>query len=102
MIRGQYPSIPAILLAFLLTGCFLLESSAQTPKRTNAKTDKGSNEVEVADQPDSEMRPIIESYVVDRGSLFRSFFVNNSPARRERLRKFYSDALERIQKLDFD
>jgi uncharacterized protein (DUF885 family) len=40
--------------------------------------------------------------VVDRGSLFRSYPVAGSPARRERLQKFYSDALERIQKLDFD
>jgi len=48
------------------------------------------------------MRPIIEYYLADRGSLQRSFFVNNSPARRERFRKFYQDALDRIQKLNFD
>ncbi|HEY6225639.1 MAG TPA: DUF885 domain-containing protein, partial [Verrucomicrobiae bacterium] len=48
------------------------------------------------------MRPIIEYYIADRGSLQRSFFVNNSPARRERFRKFYQDALDRIQKLNFD
>jgi len=48
------------------------------------------------------MRAIIEYYVVDRGSLARSYPVASSPARRDRFRKFYSDALERIQKLDFD
>jgi uncharacterized protein (DUF885 family) len=48
------------------------------------------------------MRPIIEYYIADRGSLQRSFFVNNSPARRERFRKFFQDALDRIQKLNFD
>ena len=48
------------------------------------------------------MRPIIEYYIADRGSLQRSFFVNNSSARRERFRKFYQDALDRIQKLNFD
>ncbi|HKP38757.1 MAG TPA: DUF885 family protein [Pyrinomonadaceae bacterium] len=48
------------------------------------------------------MRPIIEYYVADRGSLSRSYPVASSAARRERFRKFYSDALERIQKLDFD
>src|SRR5258707_685123 len=52
--------------------------------------------------PESEMRAIIESYVVDRGSLARSYPVASSPARRDRFRKFYSDALARIQKLDFD
>jgi len=48
------------------------------------------------------MRPILEYYVVDRGSLQRSYPVASSPARRERFRKFYADALERIQKLNFD
>src|SRR4029078_5452608 len=48
------------------------------------------------------MRPLLEYYVVDRGSLQRSFPVATSPARRERFRKFYSDALERIQRLNFD
>src|SRR5207237_10507711 len=42
----------------------------------------------------SEMRTLIEYYIADRGSLQRSFFVNNSPARRERFRKFYSDRSE--------
>src|SRR5256884_4684540 len=50
----------------------------------------------------SEMRALIEYYIADRGSLQRSFFVNSSPARRERFHKFYSDALERIQRLNFD
>jgi uncharacterized protein (DUF885 family) len=48
------------------------------------------------------MRPIIEYYVVDRGSLLRSFPVSSSPARRGRFRKFYGDALERIKALNFD
>jgi uncharacterized protein (DUF885 family) len=48
------------------------------------------------------MRPIIEYYIVDRGSLQRSFPVASSPARRERFQKFYSDALERIKTLNFD
>src|SRR6185295_8404148 len=50
----------------------------------------------------SEMRALIEYYIADRGSLQRAFFVNNSPARRERFHKFYADALERIQKLNFE
>src|SRR2546423_1699752 len=58
---------------------------------------------EVADDlAPSEMRALIEYYTADRGSLQRSFFVNNSPARRDRFRKFYADALERMQKLNFD
>src|SRR5437764_9554473 len=58
---------------------------------------------EVADDlAPSEMRAIIEYFIADRGSLQRSFFVNNSSARRDRFRKFYADALERMQKLNFD
>lgn len=72
--------------------------------RTSAQKQKiASLSAEVADDlAPSEMRALIEYYIADRGSLQRSFFVNNSPARRERFRKFYADALERIQKLNFD
>ena len=48
------------------------------------------------------MRSIIEYYIVDRGSLQSSYPVASSPARRERFRKFYGDALERIRQLNFD
>src|SRR4029079_8137922 len=71
------------------------------PKGTNGST-KASADTAVDDLAPSEMRPILEYYVVDRRSLQRSYPVANSPARRERFRKFYSDALERIQKLNFD
>src|SRR5688572_3681170 len=40
--------------------------------------------------------------VLDRGSLQRSYPVASSPARRERFRKFYGDALDRIRQLNFD
>src|SRR5215510_8653914 len=101
-----------IFTATILAVCLSVTVLAQAPSRT-AQRDKlvrGSTPIAgipgatPSDQnpPDSEMRPIIEYYVADRGSLQRSFFVNNSPARRERFRKFYQDALDRIQKLNFD
>src|SRR4029453_17554147 len=52
--------------------------------------------------PVSEMRAAIERYTVDRGSLTRSYTVSYSTARRDRFRKFYSDWLASLQKLDFD
>src|SRR5438093_5866235 len=55
-----------------------------------------------ADAPESEMRAIIEYYIADRGSLARSYPVATSKAHRERFRKFYADALVRIEKLNFD
>src|SRR5438128_3478605 len=87
--------IAKIFAVILLSG-FLIQSAAQKPKPPTKPTI-----VEAETRP-SEMRSIIEYYVVDRGSLQRSYPVASSPARRERFRKFYSDALERIQKLDFD
>src|SRR5437762_11614352 len=83
-------------VALLVTAGSNFHTSAQRQKIASLSP-------EVADDlAPSAMRAIIEYYIADRGSLQRSFFVNNSPARRDRFRKFYSDALERIQKLDFD
>ncbi len=84
-----------IIIVFIAAG-FHTQSWAQKQKPASVSTEAA------ADLAPSEMRAIIEYYIADRGSLQRSFFVNNSPARRERFRKFYSDALERIQKLNFD
>ncbi|HJP95589.1 MAG TPA: DUF885 family protein [Pyrinomonadaceae bacterium] len=50
----------------------------------------------------SEIRNAIEIYTVDRGSLNRSYPVAISSARRERFRKFYSEWLASLEKLDFD
>jgi hypothetical protein len=84
-----------VFTTFVIAG-FQFQTSAQKQKAAagiNAVSD---------DLAPSEMRPIIEYYVVDRGSLQRSYPVASSAVRRERFRKFYSDALERIQRLDFD
>src|SRR5215471_16958146 len=92
----------AIAIALLIPTAFEFRTSAQRaskPARTTAKDEPAADDI---DNGRSEMRPIIEYYLADRGSLQRSFFVNNSPARRERFRKFYQDALDRIQKLNFD
>jgi len=90
MVKVRRVALILFILTTLLTSSFQFRGSAQ--RKPPAATNPG----------ESEMRPILEYYVVDRGSLFRSYPVASSPARRERLQKFYSDALERIQKLDFD
>src|SRR5260370_26156354 len=92
-----------LITALLLAGCLSLESIAQTSsKSARARTKNAAETPGEAKAPESEMRAIIEYYAVDRGSLTRSYPVSISPARRDRFRKFYADALERIQKLDFD
>jgi uncharacterized protein (DUF885 family) len=50
----------------------------------------------------SEMRPAIERYVADRGSLTRSYPVETSPARQARFEKFSKDWLALIAKMNFD
>src|ERR1700686_1598408 len=114
MIQAQRASTTTMISAFILITCFLIQSSAQTSRKaprdtsaTTTKTSKSASGNEALDgselnAPESEMRPIIEYYIVDRGSLLRSYPVSSSPARRERFRKFYGDALDRIRKLNFE
>jgi uncharacterized protein (DUF885 family) len=90
-----------IIIVLCLTGYLSLQSVAQTSSKA-ARTKPATLDASEASAPESEMRAIIEYYVVDRGSLQRSYPVSISPARAERFRKFHSDALERMQKLDFD
>lgn len=95
MTRFRPSLIAAILLGAILTAGAPFSTLGQrqsSPGRTAAAEDSSI----------SEMRPILEYYVVDRGSLQRSYPVASSPARRERFRKFYGDALERIRQLNFD
>ncbi|HMG76504.1 MAG TPA: DUF885 family protein [Pyrinomonadaceae bacterium] len=114
MTQGRSSSTTAVISVFILIASFLIQSPAQTNSKaardasaTKTKTIKGTSGNDAPDAsevnaPDSEMRPIIEYYVVDRGSLLRSYPMASSTVRRERFRKFYGDALERIQKLNFD
>jgi uncharacterized protein DUF885 len=93
MIHARRPIALALLCVPLLSGLFPAAAQRQRPTATSAAADDSSV---------SEMRAIIEYYVVDRGSLQRSYPVASSPARRERFRKFYGDALERMRQLNFD
>src|SRR6202022_4676439 len=108
MKRASHPLSLALLIA-ILTSSFSIKASAQSSLRNTKPTARDATPdantlLDDADKSsrESEMRPTIEYYVVDRGSLLRSYPVSTSPARQERFRKFYSDALLRIQNLDFD
>jgi hypothetical protein len=92
----------ATIFVLVILAGFLFHTSAQRPRGAVNANGAAADPNGVPDLAPSEMRPILEYYVVDRGSLQRSFPVASSPVRRERFRKFYSDALERIQKLNFD
>jgi hypothetical protein len=98
MTRASSPLSLVLSIALVLTTCFASNAPAQAP----GKATRPNVAAEDTKARESEMRAIIEYYTVDRASLMRSYPVSISPARQERFRKFYSDALLRIQKLDFD
>ncbi|HSE32039.1 MAG TPA: DUF885 family protein [Pyrinomonadaceae bacterium] len=90
-----------LLVAFVVSSSFSIPSLAQNG--SGAKPAPAKSSVDAPDSsPVSEMRASIERYTVDRGSLSRSYTVSYSSARRDRFRKFYSDWLASLQKLDFD
>lgn len=85
---------------FLFLGVCLLFG----PITPVARTSDQSNAPSAADLDNSksEMRPAIERYVADRGSLMRSYPVEISPARRTRFEKFHRDWLAAIAGMNFD
>ncbi|QOI96765.1 MAG: DUF885 family protein [Flammeovirgaceae bacterium] len=50
----------------------------------------------------SEVHNLMVNYEADRGSLYRFYTITNSPERRERLKTFYTDYLNRLQQLPFE
>ncbi len=88
--------------AIFLSAGFQIRTSAQRQTSRNNAAKPAASDVVPEEANQSEMRQTIETYVADRGSLQRSFFVNSSPARRERFRRLYQDSLDRIQKMNFD
>ncbi|HKZ02096.1 MAG TPA: DUF885 family protein [Pyrinomonadaceae bacterium] len=100
----------SLLIGVLASGV-CLESVAPAQISQQANKNEGvrpaHKNVEVLNLEDlkgaeSEMRPVIERYVVDRGSLARSYPVSISSERRTRFRQFYSDWLKLMQRLDFE
>jgi uncharacterized protein (DUF885 family) len=93
----------AVVVLLLLISLFIngLAQARNVGAKPNGARPKAAEPVD-GKAAGSEMRAAIERYAVDRGSLARSHPVNMSPGRRDRFRKFYSDSLASLQKLDFD
>jgi uncharacterized protein (DUF885 family) len=109
MNRASNPLAIVLCIVLLLTTGFSNSAPAQTAKNARPganPTTKVSNatpfEPDETSSPDSEMRPLIERYTVDRGSLTRSYPVSISPVRATRFRQLYSDWLAQLQKMNFD
>jgi uncharacterized protein (DUF885 family) len=112
MIHARSSSIGPLFL-FILTICFLIEVHAQNSLRTSptspaasvSSKPAGADEafdLKESNLPDSEMRPFIERYTVDRASLTRSYPVSMSTLRENRFRSFYTDWLAQLKTLNFD
>lgn len=54
------------------------------------------------DRSASEMRSTIERYTADRASLLRSYQIEVSSGRRDRMARFYKESLDGLSKLNFD
>jgi uncharacterized protein (DUF885 family) len=113
MINARSSSATITILLLTLVACFLLETHAQTSRKspradstanTSSKTASRDELFDTKDTnlPESEMRSLIERYTVDRGSLTRSYPAAISSARQARFRQFYSDWLAQLQKMNFD
>ncbi|MBL8207537.1 MAG: DUF885 family protein [Blastocatellia bacterium] len=88
-----------LILAVTAGACFWLVSEfAATPVAAQTTTP----DIGDLDNGKSELRPIIERYVADRGSLTRSYPVESSPVRQTRFQQFYKDWLALLGKMNFD
>src|SRR5581483_11653610 len=90
------------LLACLSAALVLSLSLSLTATRAHLATAQNAPDLKDLDNSQSEVKPLIERYVVDRGSLTRSYPVELSPARQTRFKQFYADWLAALTKLDFD
>lgn len=90
-----------LMLALIASTVFSFIAPAGASLRTNFV---GSDvpDLNDLDAGKSEMRPVIERYVADRGSLLRSYPVESSPARLTQFKQFYAGWLALIGKMNFD
>lgn len=97
MTRGSNAFTLTLAITLFLASCPI---QGQTP--TNGSQPRTQANLFDANASESDMRAAIERYVVDRGSLARSYPVALSPARQARLRQLYTDWLGQLQRLNFD
>jgi uncharacterized protein (DUF885 family) len=95
------------LVAALVIACYDSGASGSGWDRKPGGEATNANTLELPDLTDidssrSEMRGVIERYTADRSSLSRSYPVELSPGRQARFKRFYSDWLALIGKMDFD
>lgn len=97
-------SLVLMCLVFGFTTSYALKAGPMNSRAETLADGRVSSEPDFGngDVPTSEMRGVIERYTADRGSLGRFYSVEASPARRARMKKFYTDWLASLGKLNFD
>jgi uncharacterized protein (DUF885 family) len=107
---ASFFSTAAIALCFWLaasgTGAAAFEGGqnrlASGSDKTKASKTNEAPDPTGFDSSESEMRGRIERYSLDRGSLSRFHTAPLSPARQSRLKQFYTEWLNSLDKIDFD
>ncbi|HKQ77568.1 MAG TPA: hypothetical protein VJ810_27980, partial [Blastocatellia bacterium] len=105
MLKPKLRMTACLITAFILIGGLVFTSTtnarletSQNPKGAGSQ----SPDLKDLDSSPSELRSLIERFVVDRGSLSRSYPMEISTARQARFKQFYSDWLATLAKLNFD
>jgi uncharacterized protein (DUF885 family) len=100
---SKYFSVALVALALgSFIGAAPLQNSLSSRVKRNIAKPVVEPDLADGDVTASEMRGVIERYTADRGSLFRFFSTDASPARRARMKQFYTDWLASLAKLNFD
>jgi uncharacterized protein (DUF885 family) len=78
----------------------------QRPARSGTtRSERAGASVALGDELDtssSELRPLIERFTVDLGGVNRFYTIPISPTRRERLRRFYTEWLQKLDGVNFE
>jgi len=98
---GTYLSVATLALT-LMSGLVGSVGAQATINAVHKSDIRPGSDLANGDVPISEMRSVIERYTADRGSLARFFLVEASPARRTRMKQFYTEWLGSLAKLNFD
>jgi uncharacterized protein (DUF885 family) len=88
--------MPGLIAILMVIACL------PTGKLPAVAAQNNAPELGDLDTSKSELRPVIERYVADRGSLTRSYPVDISSARQARFKQFYADWLALLGKMNFD
>ncbi len=114
MRRDEFLAVRQLMSIVALSGGLLFVSIAApvwgSPKSYPSSAVKSAAEPATAatdvlddlDSSPSEMRPVIERYSADQASLERNYPIDISPVRSSRFKRFYTEWLDRLRKLNFD